>query len=405
MNKKRQKQEDLKIIKRDGTTVPFNKTKIRQAVIQAMRNGSGIYMPDIARLIANDAERFYKQREGIPTIYMVEKYVFERLTFYGQDLTAKAYEGYRAIQAFKKESSDTDEAILGLVRGTNEEAMAENSNKNAKSASTQRDLVAGEVSKSIMRRKILPAHFVQAHDDGILHYHDMDYGIQPIFNCCLVNMEDVLQNGTVINGKGVDSPKSFRTACTIATQVMAQVASGQYGGQTTSLAHLAPFVRISFEKHKKHVRKEGETTGVNYTDGQIEAIAAMRTRREVQDGVQTMQYQINTLATSNGQSPFVSLFMHLEEAGEYEEEMAIIIEEVLRQRIQGIKNEQGVYITPAFPKLLYVLDESNAKPNSKYYYLTELAAQCFIKRLVPDFISAKVMRKNTGGFVYPCMGL
>ncbi len=255
-----------------------------------MRNGSGIYLPDIARLIANDAERFYKQREETPTIHMVEKYVFERLTFYGQDLTAKAYEGYRAIQAFKKESNDTDEAILGLVRGTNEEAMAENSNKNAKSASTQRDLVAGEVSKSIMRRRILPAHFVQAHDDGILHYHDMDYGIQPIFNCCLVNMEDVLQNGTVINGKGVDTPKSFRTACTIATQVMAQVASGQYGGQTTSLAHLAPFVRVSFENHKKRIREEGETIGVNYTEGQIEAIAAMRTRREVKDGVQTIQY-------------------------------------------------------------------------------------------------------------------
>ena len=394
----------MEIIKRNGKKVEFNKTKIKKAVIAAMRNGSGIYLPDIARLIANDAEKYFAKQEEIPTIQKVEDYVHRRLIHYGQDLTAKAYEGYRAIQAFKKESNDTDEAILGLVRGTNEEAMTENSNKNAKSASTQRDLVAGEVSKSIMRRRILPAHFVQAHDDGILHYHDMDYGIQPIFNCCLVNMEDVLQNGTVINGKGVDTPKSFRTACTIATQVMAQVASGQYGGQTTSLAHLAPFVRVSFENHKKRIREEGETIGVNYTEGQIEAIAAMRTRREVKDGVQTIQYQINTLATSNGQSPFVSLFMHLEEAGEYEEEMAIIIEEVLRQRIQGIKNEQGVYITPAFPKLLYVLDESNAKPDSKYYYLTELAAQCFIKRLVPDFISAKVMRENTGGYVYPCMG-
>ena len=215
----------MEIIKRNGKKVEFNKTKIKKAVIAAMRNGSGIYLPDIARLIANDAEKYFAKQEEIPTIQKVEDYVHRRLIHYGQDLTAKAYEGYRAIQAFKKESNDTDEAILGLVRGTNEEAMAENSNKNAKSASTQRDLVAGEVSKSIMRRRILPAHFVQAHDDGILHYHDMDYGIQPIFNCCLVNMEDVLQNGTVINGKGVDTPKSFRTACTIATQVMAQVAS------------------------------------------------------------------------------------------------------------------------------------------------------------------------------------
>lgn len=393
----------MKIIKRDGQQVEFNKTKIRQAIIAAMRNGSGIYLPDIARLIANDAEKYFSKQETIPTIQKVEAYVFQRLNHYGQSLTAKAYESYRAIQAFKKESNDTDEAILGLVGGTNEEAMAENSNKNARSASTQRDLVAGEVSKSIMRRKILPAHFVQAHDDGIVHWHDMDYGIQKIFNCCLVNMEDVLGNGTVINGKGVDSPKSFRTACTVATQVMAQVASGQYGGQTTSLAHLAPYVRISYNKYKEIVAEEGIATGVEYTEGQIEAIAKMRTRREVIDGVQTMQYQINTLATSNGQSPFVSLFMHLEEAGEYEEEMSIIIEEVLKQRIQGIKNDKGVYITPAFPKLLYVLDKSNAKPDSKYYYLTELATKCFIKRLVPDFISAKVMRNNVG-YVYPCMG-
>lgn len=394
----------MNIIKRDGTPVEFNKTKIKKAIIAAMRNGSGIYLPDIARLIANDAEKYFSKQEETPTIQKVEAYVFQRLNHYGQSLTAKAYESYRAIQAFKKESNDTDEAILGLVRGTNEEAMAENSNKNARSASTQRDLVAGEVSKSIMRRKILPTHFVQAHDDGIVHYHDMDYGIQSIFNCCLVNMQDVLDNGTVINGKGVDSPKSFQTACTIATQVMAQVASGQYGGQTTSLAHLAPYVRVSYNKYVEDVKQEGIDNGIEYSKEQIENIALSRTKREVKDGVQTIQYQINTLATSNGQSPFVSLFMHIEEAGEYEEEMALIVEEVLKQRIKGIKNEKGIYITPAFPKLLFVLDESNAKPNSKYYHLTELAANCFIKRLVPDFISAKVMRENTGGYVFPCMG-
>ena len=393
----------MKIIKRDGTEAQFNKTKIKQAVVKSMRNGSGIYLPDIARLIANDAERYFEKQDEIPTIQKVEVYVYNRLIHYGQGLTAKAYEGYRAIQAFKKEASDTDEAILGLVGGTNEEAINENSNKDAKSASTQRDLIAGEVSKSIMRRKKLPAYMTQAHDEGILHYHDMDYGIQQIFNCCLVNMEDVLGNGTVINKKGVDRPKSFQTACTIATQVMAQIASGQYGGQTISLAHLAPYVRVSYEKYLREVAAEGQENDIQYTQSQIEKIAKRRTRKEVKDGVQTIQYQINTLATSNGQSPFVSLFMYLEEAGEYEEEMAMIIEEVLSQRLKGIKNEKGVYVSPAFPKLLYVLDENNIHKDSKYRHLTELAARCVSRRLMPDFISAKVMKENVG-HVFPPMG-
>lgn len=393
----------MKIIKRDGTEAQFNKTKIKQAVVKSMRNGSGIYLPDIARLIANDAERYFEKQDETPTIQKVEVYVYNRLIHYGQGLTAKAYEGYRAIQAFKKEASDTDEAILGLVRGTNEEAINENSNKDAKSASTQRDLIAGEVSKSIMRRKKLPAYMTQAHDEGILHYHDMDYGIQQIFNCCLVNMEDVLGNGTVINKKGVDRPKSFQTACTIATQVMAQIASGQYGGQTISLAHLAPYVRVSYEKYLREVVAEGQENDIQYSQSQIEKIAKRRTRKEVKDGVQTIQYQINTLATSNGQSPFVSLFMYLEEAGEYEEEMAMIIEEVLSQRLKGIKNEKGVYVSPAFPKLLYVLDENNIHKDSKYRHLTELAARCVSRRLMPDFISAKVMKENVG-HVFPPMG-
>ena len=393
----------MKIIKRDGREAQFNKTKIKQAVVKSMRNGSGIYLPDIARLIANDAERYFEKQDETPTIQKVEVYVYNRLIHYGQGLTAKAYEGYRAIQAFKKEASDTDEAILGLVRGTNEEAINENSNKDAKSASTQRDLIAGEVSKSIMRRKKLPAYMTQAHDEGILHYHDMDYGIQQIFNCCLVNMEDVLGNGTVINKKGVDRPKSFQTACTIATQVMAQIASGQYGGQTISLAHLAPYVRVSYEKYLREVAAEGQENDIQYSQSQIEKIAKRRTRKEVKDGVQTIQYQINTLATSNGQSPFVSLFMYLEEAGEYEEEMAMIIEEVLSQRLKGIKNEKGVYVSPAFPKLLYVLDENNIHKDSKYRHLTELAARCVSRRLMPDFISAKVMKENVG-HVFPPMG-
>ena len=393
----------MKIVKRDGTVVEFNKTKIKQAVEKAMKNGSGIYLPDIARLVATDAERYFAKSDEEPTIQKVENYVYSRLVHYGQDLTAKAYEGYRVIQAFKKEASDTDEAILGLVRGTNEEAMNENSNKDAKSASTQRDLIAGEVSKSILRRKIMPARFTQAHDDGILHYHDSDYAIQPIFNCCLVNMKDVLENGTVINRKGVDSPKSFQTACTIATQVMAQVASGQYGGQTISLAHLAPFVRRSYNKYLKEIEAEGIETGINYTQEQIEKIAHKRTQKEVKDGVQTIQYQINTLATSNGQSPFVTLFMYMKEADGYEEEMAMIIEEVLKQRYKGIKNEKGVYVSPAFPKLVYVLDDTNTYVGTKYRYLTELAAKCVAKRLMPDFISEKKMIENVG-YCFPPMG-
>ena len=393
----------MKIVKRDGTVVEFNKTKIKQAIEKAMKNGSGIYLPDIARLVAVDAERYFSKQDEEPTIQKVEDYVYTRLVHYGQELTAKAYEGYRVIQAFKKEASDTDEAILGLVRGTNEEAMNENSNKDAKSASTQRDLIAGEVSKSILRRKIMPAEFTQAHDDGILHYHDSDYAIQPIFNCCLVNMKDVLENGTVINKKGVDSPKSFQTACTIATQVMAQVASGQYGGQTISLAHLAPFVRRSYNKYLKEVEAEGVETGINYTKEQIEKIAHKRTQKEVKDGVQTIQYQINTLATSNGQSPFVTLFMYMKEAAGYEEEMAMIIEEVLKQRYKGIKNEKGVYVSPAFPKLVYVLDDTNTYVGTKYRYLTELAAKCVAKRLMPDFISEKKMIENVG-YCFPPMG-
>ncbi len=404
MKKQQIIQEDLKIVKRNGEIVSFNKTKIKQAITHAMKRGSGIYLPDIARLIANDADKYYRHREGTPTIQMVEKYVFDRLSFYGQGHTARAYEGYRAVQAYKKESNDTDEAILTLVNGTNEEAMSENSNKNSKSASTQRDLIAGEVSKSIMRRKVLPTHFVQAHDEGIVHYHDMDYGIQPIFNCCLLNMEDVLQNGTVINNTKIDKPKSFQTACTVATQVMAQVASGQFGGQTTSMAHLAPFVRVSYNKLLKEVQDEVKELDIDCSDEQIKKIAEKRLRKEVKAGIQTIQYQINTLATSNGQSPFSTLHLHLEEAGEYKEEMALIIKEVLEQRYKGIKNEQGIYVSPAFPKILYVLDTLNAKPGSEYYYLTELAAKCSAKRLVPDFISAKVMRENTGGYVYPAMG-
>ena len=395
---------ELIVIKRDGREVPFNKTKIKQAIMKAMK-ATGANYPDIARIIANDTENYFlKQEEEKITISQIEKYIFNRLCHYGQEMTARAYENYRTIQEYRKQTMDTDDAILGLIKGTNEEAIMENSNKNAYNASTQRDLMAGEVSKSIVRRKILPAPFVQAHDNGIVHWHDMDYTIQSIHNCCLVNMKDILDNGTVINGHGIDSPHTFQTACNIATQVMAQVASGQYGGQTTSIAHLAPYVRKSFDKYVQEVIAEGNESGIKYTKKEIERIAMRRTRKEVQSGVQTIQYQINTLATSNGQSPFVSIYMDIFEDPEYEMEVAMIIEEILKQRILGMKNEAGVYVAPEFPKLLMVLRPEIVYEDGKYNYLMPIIEECVAKRMVPDFISAKVMAENTGGYVYPCMG-
>ena len=301
------------------------------------------------------------------------------------------------MQAFKRETNTTDESILGLIRGTNEEAINENSNKNAYIASTQRDLVAGEVSKDLARRHLIPAHIVQAHDEGIIHYHDLDYALQQIPNCNLVNLKDMLDNGTVINGKRVDSPNSFLTACTIATQIMAQVASGQFGGQTSSLSHLAPYVRKSRERYYDLLKDTIHS--IDELNNTVDKLV----KKEVASGVQTIQYQIQTLATSNGQSPFVSLFMYLNEDEEYIEEMALIVEEVLKQRILGVKNEQGVYISPAFPKLLYVLDENNTYEGSEYYYLTKLAVECVSKRIVPDFISAKKMKEHYEGQVFPCI--
>lgn len=284
----------MNLIKRNGQTVPFNKTKIKQAIVKAMRNGSGIYLPDIARLIANDAERYFEKKDETPTISQVEKYVYQRLIHYGQDLTARAYEEFRAVQAFKRETNTTDSSVLGLVRGTNKEAMNENSNKNARVASTQRDLIAGEISKDLSRRKLIPAHIVQAHDTGAIHYHDMDYAMQPIFNCCLVNIKDMLDNGTVINGKMVESPKSFQVACTVMTQIIAQIASGQYGGQTINVKHLGKYLAISRKKYQAMVQDLGMSENL-----QKEMVDKLL-RKELEAGVQTIQYQINTLMTTNG---------------------------------------------------------------------------------------------------------
>ena len=384
----------MNLIKRNGQTVPFNKTKIKQAIVKAMRNGSGIYLPDIARLIANDAEKYFKKKDETPTISQVEKYVYQRLIHYGQDLTARAYEEFRAVQAFKRETNTTDSSVLGLVRGTNKETMNENSNKNARVASTQRDLIAGEISKDLARRKLIPAHIVQAHDTGAIHYHDMDYAIQPIFNCCLVNIKDMLDNGTVINGKMVESPKSFQVACTVMTQIIAQISSGQYGGQTLNVKHLGKYLALSRKKYQAMVQDLGMSEKL-----QKEMVDRLL-RKELEAGVQTIQYQINTLMTTNGQAPFVTLFLEIEPGHEYEEEVAMIIEEIIKQRHLGIKNEVGVYVTPSFPKLVYVLDENNIHPTSKYRYITEAAARCTAKRLYPDYISAKEMRKIYEGNVF-----
>ena len=388
----------MNLIKRNGQTVPFNKTKIKQAIVKAMRNGSGIYLPDIARLIANDAEKYFKKKDETPTISQVEKYVYQRLIHYGQDLTARAYEEFRAVQAFKRETNTTDSSVLGLVRGTNKETMNENSNKNARVASTQRDLIAGEISKDLARRKLIPTHIVQAHDTGAIHYHDMDYAIQPIFNCCLVNIKDMLDNGTVINGKMVESPKSFQVACTVMTQIIAQISSGQYGGQTLNVKHLGKYLALSRKKYQSMVQDLGMSEKL-----QKEMVDRLL-RKELEAGVQTIQYQINTLMTTNGQAPFVTLFLEIEPGHEYEEEVAMIIEEIIKQRHLGIKNEVGVYVTPSFPKLVYVLDENNIHATSKYRYITEAAARCTAKRLYPDYISAKEMRKIYEGNVFGPMG-
>ncbi len=332
---------------------------------------------------------------------MVENELMES----GAYTLAHNYITYRYERALVRRANTTDKKILSLLGRNNEEAKQENSNKNPTVNSTQRDYMAGEVSKDITKRFLLPEDILDAHEKGIIHFHDADYFAQPMYNCCLVNLEDMLQNGTVISGTKIEKPHSFATACNIATQIIAQVASNQYGGQTITLAHLAPFVDISRKKYRKAVAEEMAAAHVDVKQEDIERIAETRVRKEVTTGVQTIQYQIITLMTTNGQAPFVTVFMYLDEvpAGQTREDLAMIIEEMLKQRMQGVKNEKGVWITPAFPKLIYALDEDNIYENSKYFYLTKLAAECTAKRMVPDYISAKIM-KNLKGDVYPCMG-
>ena len=389
--------KNLNIIKRDGSIVEFNRCKIEDAILKAMKYGSGIYEEEIAKKIAKEIEINCFENENSPTVYQVENMVYNKLIQYKHELTAKAYEGYRAVQSFKREVNTTDDSIIGLLDKSNEEVINENSNKNGVLASTQRDLIAGEVSKDISRRKIIPAHIVHAHDEGVLHYHDMDYAMQPIHNCMLINLEDMLQNGTVINNKLVESPKSFSTACTIVTQIIAQIASGQYGGNTITIKHIAPFLRVSYDKYFNKYKEK-------YTEEMAHELAEDRMLEELKSGIQTIRYQLSTLHTSNGQSPFSTIYLEIEEGHEYEREMALICEEMINQRLEGMKNHKGQQIGEEFPKLVYLLDEHNCLEGGKYDYITKLAAKCNTKRLVPDYQSAKIMRKNYEGSTFPPMG-
>ncbi len=404
----------MKIIKRDCSEAEFDKNKIYDAILKAMTFGSGIIKPDVAREIADEIERETVDVEDL-NIHMVETMVFEKLINKNETLTAKAYEGYRRVREFQRDvKNSTDESILELLSGKSEYWNEENSNKNAMLVTTQRDYMAGIESEDISKRILLPPDIIQAHEDGIIHFHDIDYfGMNAIHNCSLINLEDMLQNGTVISGVMIEKPHSFSTACNVATQIIAQVASSQYGGQSISLTHLAPFVDVSRKKIFDEVVSEWNKAYMDYSDNQsiIDNIVEKRLREEIKRGVQTIQYQVVTLMTTNGQAPFLSVFMYLNEAKDEQtkKDLALIIEEVLKQRIQGVKNEKGVWVTPAFPKLLYVLEEDNTYEDSPYFYLTELAAECSAKRLVPDYISEKKMLeykidKNGNGNCYTCMG-
>ena len=385
------------VIKRDGSIEEFQRQKICIAIYKAMKYSLGEIDIDCVTTISKKIEELFDLGE-ISTVREIEDKVFYMLIEYGHENVAKEYEGYRVIQAFKKQCNTTDDSILGLIKNTNDKLMKENSNKNAVVNSTQRDLIAGEVSKDISRRILLPAHIVQAHDNGILHMHDMDYLMQPMINCCVFNLKDMLDNGTVINGKMIESPRSFQKACTIMTQIMAQVASGQYGGQSVNVKHLGKYLRRTYDKaYDKYLK----LTNDSYT---ATALAEDHMMEELKNGVQTIQYQINTLATSNGQAPFATLFLEIEEGHPYGKEIALIVAEIIRQRLQGIKNEKGFYITPSFPKLVYVLDEHNCLKGGKYDYITRLANECSAKRMYPDYISAKKMKEVHEGNIVPPMG-
>ena len=397
----------MNIIKRNGTEVVFDNSKIVAAVEKANTE-----VPEIERLTKEEIEDITKSVEeecssmsrtlNVEEIQnLVEDEIMKREHF----SVARKYITYRYKRALVRKANTTDDQILSLIECANEEVKQENSNKNPTINSVQRDYMAGEVSKDITKRLLLPEDVVKAHEDGIIHFHDSDYFAQHMHNCCLVNLEDMLQNGTVISETMIEKPKSFSTACNVATQIIAQVASSQYGGQSITLSHLAPFVDISRKKYRKIVAENMKNEGIEVTEEQINSLAEKNVKEEIKRGVQILQYQVITLMTTNGQAPFVTVFMYLDEVEEsLRNDLAMIIEEVLEPRLLGIKNEKGVYVTPAFPKLIYVLEEDNISEDSPYWYLTELAARCTAKRMVPDYISEKVMKELKEGNCYPCMG-
>ena len=403
----------MKIIKRNGAEVGFDITKIIIAITKANESVAEAdrMTPMQIQRIAESVELQCQKMNRAPTVEEIQDMVEHHIMAHGAFEVAKHYITYRYTRSLVRKSNTTDDKILSLIECNNEEAKQENANKNPVVNSTQRDYMAGEVSRDITNRILLPQDIVDAHNEGIIHFHDTDYYAQHMHNCDLVNLEDMLQNGTVITGTLIEKPHSFATACNIATQIVAQVASNQYGGQSISLTHLAPFVQISREKIRASVRSEFDAVGVAVTEDSINAIAEKRLREEIRRGVQTIQYQVVTLLTTNGQAPFVTVFMYLGEAKNQQEkdDLALIIEETLLQRYQGVKNEKGVWVTPAFPKLIYVLEEDNIREGSKYWELTKLAAKCTAKRMVPDYISEKKMLelkvdKNGEGHCYPCMG-
>lgn len=395
-----ERKKDMYVVKRDGRTVDYDRNKILLAIRKANRvvgKDEAVEEEKIEQIIA-EIEALGRHRMQVEEIQdMIE----QKLMAEGKFVLAKAYIIYRYTRELVRKANTTDDSIMSLIHQSNKDVMEENSNKNAYIASTQRDLIAGEVSKDLTRRVLLPEEISKAHEEGVLHFHDADYFIQPIFNCCLINIGDMLDNGTVMNGKLIESPKSFQVACTVMTQIIAAVASSQYGGQSVDVRHLGKYLRISREKYQKRYE---ERFGASMSSEEIGYLVDERLRDELRSGVQTIQYQINTLMTTNGQSPFVTLFLNLDKDDPYIKENAIIIEEILRQRLEGIKNEKGIYVTPAFPKLIYVLDEHNCLRGGEYDFITKLAVRCSAKRMYPDYISAKKMRENYEGNVFSCMG-
>ena len=392
--------EEKQVIKSHGNTQPFDSRKIYKAITQAMKCGSGILNKRLANLIVEETVDKFSKKKEIST-EEIDKFILNKLNEYGQNLTANSYERYKTIKAYQKQKDIIDEEISGIVNQTNKAVLDENSNKDGRLISTQRDLIAGTHSRSYCERVLFPTHILHAHQEGLIHIHDTDYLIHDgCFNCMLINVKDMLDKGTVINGHMIESPKSLMTAATIASQISLQISNGQHGGQTITLSHLAPYVRVSREKIYKNEKKHHP----NASEEEILKAVEDNLHQEIASAMQTLQYQENTFSSANGQTPFVSLFLYISEDKEYEEETAMLIEEVLKQRLLGMKNEDGVYVTPAFPKLLFVLDENNVPEDSKYHYLFKLAVKCSAKRMNPDYISAKIMRQQFENEVFPCMG-